>query len=76
MKAMTIKVPAQLSARIARLARRRGVNRSEMARQMLERFREDEEPTVADRISHLVGSVKGLPPDLSTNPRHLRGYGK
>ena len=27
------------------------------------------------RAGDLVGSVKRLPPDLSTNPKHLKGFG-
>lgn len=29
-----------------------------------------------DVIKHLIGSCKGGSPDLSTNPKHLEGYGR
>jgi hypothetical protein len=32
--------------------------------------------TPYDRIKHLIGSVKDLPPDLSTNPKYMEDFGK
>ncbi len=29
-----------------------------------------------DVIKHLIGSCKGGSPDLSTNPKHMEGYGR
>ena len=42
---------------------------------------EDEEPIVAqpgsflEGIEHIIGSCEG-PPDLSTNPKYMEGYGR
>jgi len=47
-----------------------------LVREALERLGEGDAETFVDRVSEWVGAVKGLPRDLSTNPRHLRGYGK
>jgi hypothetical protein len=33
-----------------------------------------EKPSIYDRLSHLIGQVDG-PPDLSTNPNYLHGFG-
>lgn len=76
MESWTIKVPKQLSARISRLARKRHISRSALVREALERLSEGESETFVARVSQWVGAAKGLPKDLSTNPRHLRGYGK
>jgi Arc/MetJ-type ribon-helix-helix transcriptional regulator len=76
MTSMTIKLSSRLSARVARLARQRRVSRSEVVRQALEAFPGDEAATIVERLSHLLGAVRRLPKDLSTNPRHLRGFGK
>lgn len=76
METWTIKVPKQLSARISRLARERHISRSALVREALERLSEGESETFVDRVSQWVGAAKGLPKDLSTNPRYLRGYGK
>jgi len=37
-----------------------------------------EEPTFFELLDEvgLVGCVKGAPPDLSTNPKHMEGFGK
>jgi hypothetical protein len=38
----------------------------------------EKEPTklsVYDRVKHLIGQVDG-PPDLSTNPKYLEGFGE
>lgn len=76
MDSITIKIPAALSARVSRLARKRRVSRSEVVRQALEALPNEAGDTIVERFSHLVGAVKRLPRDLSTNPRHLRGFGE
>ena len=73
----TIKLPRQLSARVARLARKRGISRSALVREAVEKLaNEGGEETFVDRVAAFVGAAKGLPADLSTNPKYLRGYGK
>ena len=37
--------------------------------------KEKERVSIYDRVKHLVGSVDG-PPDLSTNPKYLQGFGE
>jgi Arc/MetJ-type ribon-helix-helix transcriptional regulator len=76
MTSITVKLSSRLSARVAYLARQRRVSRSEVVRQALEAFPGDEAGTVVERLSHLLGAVERLPRDLSTSPRHLRGFGK
>jgi metal-responsive CopG/Arc/MetJ family transcriptional regulator len=76
MKSMTIKLPAQLSARVARLARKRQVSRSDVVRQALEALPDEEADTFIGRFGHLAGTAKELPSDLSTHKRHLKGFGE
>lgn len=76
MRSLTVKVSQRLSARVARIAKSRHVSQSEVVRLALEGLAETEGDTVIDRVAHLVGAVKSLPKDLSTNPKHLRGFGE
>lgn len=43
-----------------------------------DRERCEAEPTFFELLDEvgLVGCVKGAPPDLSTNPKHMEGFGK
>lgn len=76
MKSMTIKLPASLSARVARLAKKRRVSRSTVVREALEALPDEPEDTFVDRFAHLIGKAKGLPRDLSSDRRHLEGFGE
>lgn len=76
MDSMTIKLPARLSARVARIARARHVSRSAVVRQAIEALPVDERDTIVERFGHLLGAARGLPRDLSTNKRHMRGFGE
>jgi hypothetical protein len=75
MPSLTIKLSKQLSARVARLARERKVSRSEVVRAALEALPEGADRTITGRFGHLFGAGKKGPTDLSTNPKHLKGYG-
>ncbi len=72
---MTVKLPRQLSAKVARSARKRRVSRSQVVRDALQAMNEAG-PSVGDLAGDLFGSVGGGPTDLSTNPKHLKGYGR
>ncbi|MBL8912584.1 MAG: CopG family transcriptional regulator [Archangium sp.] len=78
MESWTIKLPSSLSARVTRLAKRRRVSRSVLVREALELLASSEahEETFVERVSQYVGVGVGLPADLSTNKKHLKGYGK
>ena len=76
MDSITIKIPRRLSARVSRMARERRVSRSEIVRLALETLPEEQGETLIDRLGHLLGSAKGLPRTLSSDRRHLRGFGK
>jgi hypothetical protein len=75
MDAMSIKLPRSLSARVSQVARRRNVTRTQVVREALELYVRDEGAPRAGRLDDLKGCLKGLPRDLSTNAKHLKGYG-
>lgn len=75
MKSFTIKLSAKLSARVSRLARARNVSQSEVVREALEAYSSNQKGSVGEAAAALRGSLKGLPRDLSSNRKHLAGYG-
>ena len=79
MKTVSLKLPDDLDGRLQAAARRRNWSKSEIVRRALTRFLPAEEvaggPSFAERAAAFSGCLAGAP-DLSSNPRHLRGYGK
>lgn len=75
LKTMTIKVPPALSAKVARIAKKRGSTRSEVVREALLAYEGDDRPSFAEAASPFLGVAHG-PGDLSTNPRYMKDYGK
>lgn len=80
MKMISFKLPKHLVELVNQEAKRRGVTKSEVMRDALQRslFREKKKGRVSclDLISHLVGTAKNAPRDLSTNPKYMEGYGE
>ena len=80
MKILTVRLPEPLAASIEAESRARNVSRSDVVRERLERASAAAEPSApAYAIADLVGSVDGLPADLSARKKHyLRetGYGR
>lgn len=80
MKTMSLKLPARLSAKLDRAAKKRRQSKSALVRAALEEFL-DSPPASLRTISalelagDLVGCAEG-PDDLSTNPKYMEGYGK
>jgi hypothetical protein len=79
-KTLTVRLPDSLAAEIEAESRRRGVSKSDIVRERLERAPTGAaEPNPASYdIADLIGSVDGLPADLSARKKHyLRlGYGR
>ncbi len=79
MRMITLKLPDGLAARLSATVRRRGVSTSALVREALEDRLSREAHTQAgsclDLGHDLRGSLVG-PVDLSSNPRHLKGYGR
>ena len=79
MKTLSFKVPDDLDREIEDLARRKGWSKSRLIRLAIAGFvprgNRASKGSFLDRAGHLAGCVSG-PPDLSTNPAHLKGYGR
>src|SRR5205823_5041161 len=72
MKTLTVRLPEQLVAEIEAESRGRGVSKSDVVRARLQGRRDSvrgNQETLA-AIADLVGSVAGLPPDLSSRRKH------
>lgn len=75
-----MKVTPEQKRRIRRLAEREGVSAKEAVLRLVDRALADDPIAVPpgsflDGIQHLIGAVEG-PTDLSTNPKHMDGFGR
>jgi predicted DNA-binding protein len=79
MKTVSLKLPDALDVKLSVFIRKRKVSKSVVIRDALEAYlaREEEaDPSsFLESARDLYGSVDG-PADLSTNPKHLDGYGQ
>jgi Arc/MetJ-type ribon-helix-helix transcriptional regulator len=80
MKVLSVKVPEALDRRITAAVKRRGMQKSSVVREALERFLDETHEvrrgSFLDLAGDLIGCVKNAPADLSSNPIHLDGYGR
>lgn len=81
MKTLTVRLPETLVAQIEAESRSRRVSKSDVVRERLARAptTERQRPASYEAIADLIGSVKGLPPDLSARKKHylkVGGYGR
>jgi Arc/MetJ-type ribon-helix-helix transcriptional regulator len=81
MKTLTVRLPEPLVAEIERESRGRKCSKSDVVRQRLQRAARpsSRQSTPLDAIADLIGSVDGLPVDLSSRKkRYLKttGYGQ
>ena len=80
MKAISLKLPSGLRAKLDRAAKKRGQSKSEIVRAALEHFLNGDQTarpqgSALELAGDLAGCAEG-PADISTNPRHMEGYGK
>jgi hypothetical protein len=78
---LTVRVPQRIAADIARESRARKVSKSDVVRERLakDKTKAASSSSALDDIADLIGSVDGLPPDVSARTKYyLRktGYGK
>ena len=77
---ITVRVPQTLTARLRSRSRAKGTTESELVREALESFlgkpQEERSAYVFAEEAGIIGAVQGAPADLSTNRRHLRGFGE
>jgi len=81
MNTLTVKIPEALERDIALVARRERVTRSELVRRAMIKYVAQSDTTKAfqsalDLAGGLIGSVRGAPADLASNPDYMDGYGK
>jgi hypothetical protein len=79
MERINVRVEGRLKRRLESEAKAKGTSPSAIVRGLLEERYRQSEPRencyeLAVRLG-LLGSVKGLPRDLSTNPDHMEGFG-
>jgi metal-responsive CopG/Arc/MetJ family transcriptional regulator len=77
---ITIRVPEALGARLRERSRSKGQSPSELVRMALQNYLGEgagkrSAYELAEKAG-LIGCVRGAPKDLSTNRRHLEGFGK
>lgn len=80
MKVLSFKVPDSLDRKLTAVVKRRRVKKSTIVREALAQYLVDapeaRRASALELAGDLVGSLKGAPADLSTNPRYLDDYGK
>jgi Arc/MetJ-type ribon-helix-helix transcriptional regulator len=79
MKTLTVRLPEPLVADIEAEARGRKISKSDVVRERLERPPRQRRTASLNAISDLIGSVDGLPADLTTRKKeylHATGYGQ
>lgn len=81
MNTMTIKISPQLEQEVAAASKREHLSKSEWVRRALaayvgQRNAATQPASALERAGELVGCFTGSPPDLSSNPRHLDGFGQ
>ena len=78
MKTISIKLPPELDSRLSALVAQRGTTRSRLIRQIVERhlLAAPAKGSALAYAGDLVGSIKKMPRDLSTNPKYLKGFGR
>ena len=79
MKTLTVRLPEPLVADIESESRGRKISKSDVVRERLERAPRRRRPASLDAIADLIGSVDGLPTDLTSRKKqylHDTGYGQ
>jgi hypothetical protein len=82
MKTISLKLPAGLHAKLNRAAKERKLSKSELVRVALEHLLNGKLPSKSSRpmsALELAGDLVGCaedPGDLSTNPKHMEGFGE
>lgn len=76
MKTISVKLPESLATWLTQRATALGRPKSDLVREALQRSREGSGGSSChDLFADVCGIIDG-PKDLSTNPKHLRGFGE
>ena len=80
MKVLSVKVRKARDRGITAAVKRRGMQKSGVVREALERYLDETHEvrtgSFLDLAGDLIGCVKDAPADLSSNPKHLADYGR
>ena len=80
MKTISLKVPDSLDARLTAAARRSGASKSAITRDALEaHLKNGDQPpkgSALEMMGDLMGKYDFGPGDLSTNKKHMKGFGR
>ena len=80
MTTISLKLPDHIASRLKTEARARKSTPAKLAREVLEKgLPESKLPSgtsVYDAIKGVIGSIRGLPRDLATNPKYMEGFGE
>jgi hypothetical protein len=75
-KTVSVKLPEPLAGWLSNQAKDLGRSQSDIIREALEQRRKGSDlPSCHDLLQDLCGSIKGQH-DLSTNPKHMKGFGE
>ena len=80
MERISVRVDDRLKLELEAEAREQGVRPSDIIRQVLERHVRERTPRMnafqlAEKLG-IIGCIKDAPPDLSTNPKYMEGFGE
>jgi predicted DNA-binding protein len=80
MSRITVRVPDTLTARLRSRSKAKGTTESDLVREALESYLGQ---SAGERSAYelaeeagIIGAARNAPKDLSTNPRHLKGFGE
>jgi predicted DNA-binding protein len=78
MTTISQKQPDHLAERLEQESHSRQTTKSAIVRESLEQTLNPREkkPSCYDLTKDLIGSIKGLPKDLATNPKYMEGFGE
>lgn len=80
---ISLKLSDELDQLLSEQAQRTHLSKSELMRRALQAYLRvangsvsHSEPSAGDLLADLIGCCADAPPDLSTNPAHLAGFGE
>jgi hypothetical protein len=80
MNTISLKLPDRLLERLEDASRAKGTTKSALVRECLEKSLDapaaSRKPSCHDLARDLAGSLKRLPRDLATNPKHMEDFGR